>query len=272
MDFDEYAAQPDDALDLLQGALLIAKDEYPSLDLGAQVARVDALAAPLRAAGVEGLPIGGQIAALAEHLFDRRGFRGNERDYYDPRNSYLNVVLDRGLGIPITLSVIYIEVAERVGITAQGVAFPGHFLVRVDGSDAPRIVDPFHGGIELDRNALAGLLERAGDRRKLDDTLLEPTPERMVLVRMLMNLRSIYASRGDYPRLLVVLDRIVDLLPDAAREVRDRGLLAARLGAPEAAVDDLEHYLRLAPHAGDVAEVRRIIDRLEQRASHDAAN
>lgn len=272
MDFGEYAAQPDDALDLLHGALLIAQDEYPSLDLCAQAGRIDALAAPLRDAGVGAMPIGDQVAAMAEQLFERYGLRGNDQDYYDPRNSFINDVLDRGLGIPITLAVIYTEVAARAGVTAHGVGFPGHFLARIEarGGGEPLIVDPFYGGGVLDRSALGKLLEREGGGRAFSDGLLEPAPARMVLVRMLMNLRSIYASRGDYPRLLVVLDRIVDLLPDAPRELRDRGLLSARLGAPEAAMDDLRHYVRLAPHAGDVAEVRRIIDQLEQH--HDAAN
>jgi regulator of sirC expression with transglutaminase-like and TPR domain len=270
MDFGVYAAQPDDALDLLQGALLIAQDEYPSLDLRVQTARIDELAAPLRKTGIGALPVGDQIAALAAHLFERWGFRGNEQDYYDPRNSFLNDVLDRRLGIPITLAILYVEVAARAGVTAQGVGFPGHFLVRVDAPGGPLIVDPFRGGGVLDGTALSELLERGGGGRDFSDALLEPAPVRKVLVRMLMNLRSIYASRGDYSRLLVVLDRIVDLLPGAPRELRDRGLLSARLGAPEAAMDDLRHYVRLAPHAGDVAEVRRIIDQLEQ--GHAAAN
>ncbi len=270
MDFGVYAAQPDDALDLLQGALLIAQDEYPSLDLRVQTARIDELAAPLRKTGIGALPVGDQIAALAAHLFERWGFRGNEQDYYDPRNSFLNDVLDRRLGIPITLAILYVEVAARAGVTAQGVGFPGHFLVRVDAPGGPLIVDPFRGGGVLDGTALSELLERGGGGRDFSDALLEPAPVRKVLVRMLMNLRSIYASRGDYSRLLVVLDRIVDLLPGAPRELRDRGLLSARLGAPEAAMDNLRHYVRLAPHAGDVAEVRRIIDQLEQ--GHAAAN
>lgn len=269
MDFGAYASQPDERLDLLQGALLVARDEYPSLDLRAQTARVDELAAPLGDAGLAGKPVGDQIAALAEHLFERSGFRGNENDYYDPRNSFLNDVLDRRLGIPITLAILYVEVAARAGVAASGVGFPGHFLVRVESPAGPLIVDPFHGGGVLDDSALHELLGRAGGGQ-LDPGLVEPAPVRTVLVRMLMNLRSIYASRGDYPRLLVVIDRIVDLLPDAPRELRDRGLLSARLGAPEAAMDDLRHYVRLAPNAGDVAEVRRIIDQLEQR--HGAAN
>lgn len=272
VDFAEYARQPDEAMDVLLGALLIARDEHPSLDLDAEVARIDALAGPLRDSGIDRLSIGDQIAALAEHLFERCGFRGNEQDYYDPANSFLDDVLDRRLGIPITLAIVYVEVAARAGVAARGVAFPGHFLVRLEGRGAHWIVDPFHRGCVLDRRALETLLERSGRGTALDDALLEPAPVRSVLVRMLMNLRGIYASRGDYPRLLVVLDRIVALLPGAARELRDRGLLYARLGAPGAAVDDLEHYVRLAPHAGDVAEVRRIIDRLELRAARHAAN
>ncbi len=274
VDFSGFAAQPDDALELLQGALLIAKDEYPMLDLREQAARIDVLAEPLRVRAVGRLPLGDQVAALAEHLFERCGFRGNEADYYDPRNSFLNDVLDRGLGIPISLAIVYVEVAARAGVYARGVAFPGHFLVRVQAgsSGEPLIVDPFNGGAVLDGGALESLLARGGGGRALDAALLEPTPVRRILVRTLMNLRSIYAARGDYSRLLVVLDRIVDLLPDATRELRDRGLLSARLGAPGAAVDDLKHYVQRAPQAGDVAEVRRIIDQLERRAAQGAVN
>ena len=273
VDFGEYAAQPDPELDLLQGALLIARDAHPSLDLPAETARVDALAAPLRAARIDALPAGQQVSALQQHLFEQVGLRGNTDDYYDPQNSFLNDVLDRKLGIPITLSVIYVEVARRAGVAANGVGFPGHFLARVESADGgdPLIVDPFHGGSVRTEGDLRALLDNAGGGRAFDRALLEPVPVRQILVRMLMNLRGVYASRGDYPRLLVVLDRIVDLLPDAAREVRDRGLLSARLGAPRAAIDDLRHYVRLAPNAGDIAEVRRIIDQLETRAA-PAAN
>lgn len=264
MDFRAYAAQSDDRLDLLTGALLIAKDAYPGLDVEAQIRRIDELAQPLLGRGLAALPAVAQAQILADHLFSISGFRGNTEDYYDPRNSLLNDVLDRRTGIPITLSIVYIEVSRRVGVQARGVGFPGHFLVRVDDSEGTVIVDPFSGGQMLSEGALTQLLARGGARIKLDRAMLAPTPVRHIVARVLMNLRGIYAARADYARLLVVLDRLIDLVPEVTDEVRERGLLLARLGAPGAALDDLRRYVRALPHAGDVPEVQKMIARLEQ--------
>jgi regulator of sirC expression with transglutaminase-like and TPR domain len=250
LDFHAYAEQPDDELDLLEGALLIAKDAYPALDPAEVAADLDALAEPLVAANVASMSAPVQARALQEHLFVRAGFRGNRDDYYDPRNSFLNEVVARRVGIPISLSLVYIEVARRAGVQASPVGFPGHFLARVDDPDRRVVVDPFHGGDALDEVALAELLRRAGSN-----------PVRHVVARMLMNLRGIYASRGEYARLLVVLDRLIDVLPDASEELRDRGLLLGRLGAPEAAARDLDMYIERQPHASDIPEVRRWIER-----------
>ncbi len=269
MDFHTYVAQPDEDLDLLTGALLIARDAYPGLDLDAQKRRLGLLAAPLAGRGLERAPLLMQAAAIGEYLYDTCGFRGNREDYYDPRNSFVNEVIERRLGIPLTLAVVYIEVARRIGVRARGIGFPGHFLVRVEDPDRDEavIVDPFGAGAVLDRDDLQALLRQGdGGRLELSLSMLTPTPTRHVLARMLMNLRGIYATRGDYPRLLLVLDRLIDLIPDVANEVRDRGLLWAKLGAPQAAIDDLNRYLETLPHAGDVAEVRRLIDQLERKA------
>ncbi|HMJ14171.1 MAG TPA: tetratricopeptide repeat protein [Polyangiaceae bacterium] len=268
MDFRSYVAQPDEELDLLTGALLIAKDVYPGLDLGAQKRRLGLLAAPLAGRGLDSAPLLMQAAALGEYLYDTCGFRGNREDYYDPRNSFVNEVIERRLGIPITLAVVYVEVARRIGVRAHGVGFPGHFLVRVEDSDRGEavIIDPFGAGAVLDKDDLEQLLRKgSGARLELSLAMLAPTPVRHILARILMNLRGIYATRADYPRLLVVLDRMIDLIPDVANEVRDRGLLWAKLGAPQAAIDDLNRYLESLPHAGDVAEVRRLIDQLERK-------
>jgi regulator of sirC expression with transglutaminase-like and TPR domain len=269
VDFHSFAEQPDAELDLVTGAFLIAKDAYPALDIAAQRERFEALAAPLRGQGLERAPVLTQTAVLSRYLYEACGFRGNRADYYDPRNSFLNDVLDRRLGIPITLAIVYIELARSLGVRARGVGFPGHFLIRVEHEVAGEavIVDPFGSGAVLDKTDLERLLRpSSGAARTLQPSMLAPTPTRHILARMLMNLRGIYTTRGDYPRLLLVLDRLIDLIPDVANEVRDRGLLWAKLGAPGAAIDDLKRYLESLPNAGDVAEVRRLIARLENNS------
>jgi regulator of sirC expression with transglutaminase-like and TPR domain len=264
VDFRAYAAQPDDELDLLEGALLIARDARPALDVSAVEAQLDELAEPLADRRLATLPVAVQARALADLLFVRAGFHGNSSDYYDPRNSFLDEVLTRRTGIPLSLSVVYVEVARRAGVWASPVGFPGHFLVRLDDHDRRLVVDPFHGGGVLDEVALADLLRGSGSKIRYSSDMIAPTPVRQVLARMLMNLRGIYATRGEYARLLLVLDRLIDLLPDSNEEFRDRGFLFGRLGAPDAAADDLRTYLERLPNAGDVSEVRRWIERFEE--------
>ena len=266
MDFPGYAAQPDHELDLLTGALLIARDAYPGLDWNQQLGELSALSEPLLRLGLSHLPARAQARALADHLALRCGFRGNTEDYYDPRNSFLNDVLALRRGIPISLSVLYVEVSRRAGVRASGVGFPGHFLVRLDDGASPIVIDPFNGGEVLDETALSAHLKRSNYRQPFSREMLAPTPVRHVIARMLMNLRGIYASRADYPRLLLVIDRFLDLMPESTEELRDRGYLHARLGAAEAAVADLEAYVDRLPHAGDVAEVRQAILKLRGRS------
>ncbi|MEO8180897.1 MAG: tetratricopeptide repeat protein [Deltaproteobacteria bacterium] len=257
MNFPAYAAQPDEALDLLEGALLIAADARPGLDRSVVERQLEQLAAPLRELGVASLPPRAQARALGDQLFVRAGFRGNTSDYYDPKNSFLDEVLARRTGIPITLAIVYLEVARRAGVLASPVGFPGHFLVCLDIHAERLAVDPFDAGSVLDDRGLATLLRRSGSQLSFAPELIAATPVRQVLARMLMNLRAIYAQRGEFSRLLVVFDRLIDLLPSAAEERRDRGLLFGRLGAPDAALADLERYLELAPQAVDAAEVRQ---------------
>jgi regulator of sirC expression with transglutaminase-like and TPR domain len=265
--FSSFAARPDAELDLVEGATAVARIAYPGLEAHWVRSRLDALAAPLAPLGLGRLPALAQARALADHLYLAQGFRGNEQSYLDPDNSFINVVLERRLGIPITLAVVYIEVAQRVGVAARGVGFPGHFLVRVDDRRDTVLVDPFFGGQVLDRPALEDLLHRMAPRMNLRDEMLDGVSVRHLVARMLMNLRGIYAARADAGRLLAVLDHLIDLMPDAADEVRDRGFLCARLGAPRFAAADLRRYIDALPHAGDVAEVLRAIERLESTAT-----
>ena len=271
VDFSAYAAQPDAELELLEGALLLAGDARPGLDRSLVERQLDELAAPLVALSVAELPPRAQARALGDQLFVRAGFRGNTKDYYDPRNSFVDEVLARRLGIPISLSLVYLEVARRAGVQASPVGFPGHFLVCMQDQERPLAIDPFQGGAILDDRALAALLQRSGSQLEYRPELIVPMPVRQVVARMLLNLRAIYAQRGDMARLLVVFDRLIDLLPGSAEERRDRGLLFARLGAPAAAVADLEHYLQLAPGAADTPQVERWIAQFQAASKRSGA-
>ena len=164
-------------------------------------------------------------------LFEEEGFRGNTEDYYDPRNSFLNDVLDRRLGIPITLSVVYVAVAARAGLDAAGVGLPGHFVVRAERRGRHRLLDPFHGGTLLDRAACEALVARMRPGGgPLDPRWLAPVTTHQIFVRMLSNLKAVYSALGDWARALAAVERILLLVPDALEELRDRGTLHARLG------------------------------------------
>lgn len=269
--FEQLAALPDECIDVATGAALIARDAYARLDLNRLTARFDEMAAPLKVRGVAALPADEQARVVSSYLYEELGFRGNEQDYYDPKNSLLPDVLDRRLGIPITLALVYCEVAGRAGVRARGVSFPGHFLVRVDPmgrEDTPVAVDPFFGGRCLDEAGLQKLLERASPAQKLVlDEHLAPATPRMILVRMLINLKWIYATRGDFARALLALDRIVCLTPDSAPALRERGLLAIRLGSVEAARADLSRLLELVPQAADATSIRKQLEELHSKAA-----
>jgi regulator of sirC expression with transglutaminase-like and TPR domain len=275
VEFRDYARASDDGLDLLTGALLIARDAHPGLDLAEQSARLDELAKPLAGRGLSRFPPTVQARLLSDYLYVVCGFHGAKADYYEPRNSFLNEVLDRKTGIPITLAVVYIEVARRLGVAALGVGFPGHFLVRLGGApgdpsverNEPTIVDPFQQGRLLDSDALAGLLRRANVRAPLSTEMLAPARTRHIVARMLMNLRGIYTARGDGARLLLTLDRLIDLLPDLSSELIERAKLYEKLGAPGAALSDYERYLSVEPDGADRVLAQNAIKRLKQALS-----
>jgi regulator of sirC expression with transglutaminase-like and TPR domain len=269
--FEQLASLPDECLDVARGAALIARDTYASLDVEGLLQRFDEMAAPLMPRALHTLPLEQQADAISRYVYGELGFRGNEQDYYDPRNTLLPDVLDRKLGIPITLSLVYCEVARRCGILARGISFPGHFLTRVDpreGGAGPVIVDPFFAGRRLDRGELSKLLERTAPAQKAGvDEHLVPASPRAILVRMLINLKWIYATRGDFARALLALDRIISLTPDSIPALRERGMLAARLGAVESARADLSRLLELVTQAADAASITRQLEELRARVS-----
>jgi regulator of sirC expression with transglutaminase-like and TPR domain len=224
--FSHVVSRPEAELDLAQAALLIAEGEYPGLDVSHYMDLIDRLGAAARdrlAGGEPGSETAlRQIAAL---LYQEHGLRGNLEDYYDPRNSFLNEVLDRRVGIPITLAVVFIEVCQRAGVAARGVSFPGHFLVRAPGARGPLFVDPFDGRL-LAPDDLRRLYTRStGEERDPDPRLLEPADKRQILIRMLNNLRGIYAGRSDRERLRGVLERLQVLAPsdELARQLEELG-------------------------------------------------
>ncbi|HEY2743145.1 MAG TPA: transglutaminase-like domain-containing protein [Polyangia bacterium] len=228
--FAHVASRPDAEIDLAQAALLIAEDEYPGLDVAAYIDRLDAHGAAAQRALLEfDKPGDRRSSARLERVLDfvyrELGFAGNATDYYDPHNSWLNDVLDRKVGIPITLAVVLLEIFARAGVEAAGVSFPGHFLVRSPGESGPLFVDPFDGRI-LTRDGLRELHGRvAGEPSDPDPRLLEPAGKKQVLVRMLHNLRGIFAASGERARLRAVLERLEILTPsdDLRREIVSLG-------------------------------------------------
>lgn len=259
--FLQMIARPDDHIDLPVAALLIAKEEYPDLDIPACLSRLDRLAHGVRAClpGPTDNPFV-VLDALNTHLFEQEGFRGNQEDYFDARNSYLNEVMERRLGIPITLSIIYIEVAARIGFRLHGIGFPGHFLVKYEGEGREILVDPFHrGAILLPEDCRARLREACGDEVPMARGFFRPVGPRQILFRMLCNLRHAHMRNEDFPRALSVLERLVALTPQDARLRRDRGLVHLKLEQYGRAIEDLQDYVARQPEAEDADAARRHI-------------
>jgi len=254
-------------LALLEATLQIAAEEHENMDVLAQIGRIETIGAEaLRRIGPLDNPFA-RLDALRVLLFDEMGFSGNVEHYDDPRNSYLDDVLDRKLGIPLSLSILTIEVARRAGIAAEGVGLPGHFIVRVDERERTLLLDPFHGGhivtVEDCRELVVRTTGRASLFRK--DSLDVATP-RAMLTRLLLNLKRIHLAQGDYIRALSVVERLLVIAPGDAKEIRDRGLLLAHLGQSAAAIQDLESYLALAPGAPDAESVRGRLAWIRKRA------
>jgi regulator of sirC expression with transglutaminase-like and TPR domain len=271
---DELAAvlAAGDSPDLGRAALTIARIGYPELDPAPYLAELDALAAaaaarvPARASDDEA------VRAVAGYLFRERGFRGNEEDYYDPRNSFLNDVLIRRIGIPITLAVVLIETSTRIGLRVEGVGFPGHFLVRAPGEHGTVLLDPFAGGrVVPQKELLARLQALAGpERRKVTRVppdAVEPTGTQAILARMLRNLLHIYLERDDPTHALGTVDLLSALVPVTPELLRVRGILYERLDCFAAALQDLRTYLDLAPDAPDAGDIRGRVSRLARAAA-----
>jgi regulator of sirC expression with transglutaminase-like and TPR domain len=253
--------------DLARAALEIARIGHPDLEPEDYLRHLDALAAAVRPRLSSTMAPEDAASVLTTFLYEECGFRGNEENYYDPRNSYLNEVLERRAGIPITLAVVLIEVAARVGLVIEGVGFPGHFLVRVPTPRGPLLLDPFSGGSRVSDQELRERLRGLHGGRTPDvvpPEALETADRPAILARMLRNLLRIFTERDEHDHALLAVDLLLVLTPDAAADVRTRGLLYERLECFGAAADDFRRYLELAPEAPDADEVRGRLVRLTQ--------
>jgi len=260
--FDQLGGMPEDEIDLAWAALLIAASEYPELDVIAQMEVLDSLAAgAAKGMGDDGDPLS-SVNNLSAYLFDEVGFHGNDSEYYDPRNSYLNEVLARRMGIPITLSLVCIEVGKRLGVPLEGVGMPGHFLLR--HRDEPGIyIDPFHRGILLSEEECAQLLREATRTAvPWDQSYLTTVSNRELIARILRNLKGIYLNQHDHQRALGIAGLAVSLQPNIIGERRDRGLIHYQLGNHQAALEDLRIYLATSPPGADTSDVQRLVDRI----------
>lgn len=258
--------QPEEDIHLARAALYIAQEEYPDLDLKTQLDRLAQMAATVAPRlPSERYPLK-IIRLLNDYLFDELGFCGNREDYYDPRNSFLNQVLDRRTGIPISLSLVYLDLAQRVNFPMVGIGMPGHFLIRPEFEEANIYVDAFAGGeILFPQDCADRLGEIYGQPITLRPELLPPIGPRRFLARLLTNLKGIYIQQGEAGRALAVIERLLLLFPDAPLELRDRGLLCYQAQRYPEARRDLEQYLTLLPRANDRMIIRELLDRLDQR-------
>ena len=263
--FAAEVSRPEGAIDLARAALLVGAEEEPRhSDVGRCLARLDEMGEEARArAAARG---GSRVEALNEYLFGELGFVGNEAEYYDPRNSMLHQVLGRRTGIPITLSVVYIEVGRRAGLRVEGVGMPGHFIVSAAEEGAePVLVDPFNGRM-TDREECQTRLDLIYEGKiVLEDEHLHPVGARSILTRLLGNLKAVYVHAQLFRRALAAVERILLLAPEDLEERRDRGTLLARLGRTAEAIADTQTYLNLASDAPDADAVREQLKKMQNR-------
>jgi regulator of sirC expression with transglutaminase-like and TPR domain len=268
LDFEQHVSpsKEDEAVNVGAAALELARIEYPHLDARPYLRHLDALASRV-AAGLRPNPGAREtITMLNRVLFHEEGLRGNRDDYYDPRNSFLNDVLDRKLGIPITLSVIYVEVARRVGFPIAGTGMPGHFLVKhYDMMSGEIVIDPFNLGCVLTTNdCQTRIREIYGSELEFQPEFLQPVTNREILTRMLNNLHQIYLTKREFLKGLTVLDLLLAIPPRAPELLRERALLRLNLDQYVGAAQDLANYLKLQPDAPDARDVKETLEMVRQ--------
>jgi regulator of sirC expression with transglutaminase-like and TPR domain len=264
-EFARDVSRPDAEINLGRAALAIARSEYPDLDVGAQLARLGALAHGVGPARGSADPLA-RLHRLREYLFEEQGFGGDSDEYFDPRNSYLNDVLDRRRGIPITLSLVLIEVGRRLGLEMEGIGLPGHFITGARVGGEHLLLDPFNGGTILTGEACADLVSRAlGQPVELAPEHFTPVTNRQFLIRMLANLKGVYWRREAWPKVVGLIDRLLVLNPRAGGEWRDRGIAWSSMGDLRRGLADWERYLTEFPDAADHERVKTEFRRVRQK-------
>jgi regulator of sirC expression with transglutaminase-like and TPR domain len=265
--FDKLKTTPDEKIHLSEAALQIAKDEYPNLDIDFYLELLGNWGNQLK--GSPRRPILDRVEKLNDFLFGQMNFEGNLEDYYDPKNSFLNDVMDSKRGIPITLSVIYLDLARRIGLNAAGIGFPGHFLVSVATGETTIYVDAFHKGKIMNVEGCEDLLQKVSSGSiEFQDSFLYPLDKRKTLSRMLRNLKGIYLEQGNDAKLISVMDKIVVLNEDDPQELRDRGIVHYKRQAFMLALKDFEKYLSIVPEHEDSEMVRQYVEVLRDYSSH----
>jgi regulator of sirC expression with transglutaminase-like and TPR domain len=263
--FAQLITRDDARIDLARACLMIAQDAYPGLEVDRYVGEIEGMAIRLRGRMPQKCGAEERVVALNQFLYEHLGYWGNTDDYYDPRNSYLNEVIERKTGIPITLSILYMELGRRIGLPLEGVSFPGHFLVRLKLRGGMLVLDPFSGGAPQSEDELRSRVKRVIPDGVADDLpaaelpldqFLEPATNRQILSRVLRNLKGIYRETDKPERMLDVLNRMLLVTPDASAELRDRGFVYQRLECYRAALKDLTDYAEREPDAPDLDEVR----------------
>lgn len=268
--FSDIVTGPDENINLAEAVLIIALNEYPDLDTTSYLLKLDDMAGNLQAAFKTDTAARTIITGINDYLFNKLGFSGNWRNFNDPRNSFLNDVLDRKLGIPVSLSIIYVEVGKRLGLSMHGVSFPGHFLVKFLSGQKEYIIDPFAGGLILQEPELRErLIHFSADRRSRWglEKLLEVASNKEILARILRNLKHIYMDVEDYHHALAVTSLLLMLEPDALEALRDRACIFDRLDCYRAASDDFQRYLELNPQARDSQAIQSRLNELQHSIS-----
>jgi len=255
-------------VNLARIALEIGRDVYPDVDIDAYLEKIKDFAERARSRFREGATLREVVGQINWVLFVEEKFRGNHDDYYDPRNSYLNEVLDRGLGIPITLSVVYRAMAERLGLAMAGVDLPLHFMLRVDDRGEPWFVDPFRGGVLYDRKGCEQRLSEIANREvTLVDAAIEPCSSGVLISRMLRNLKVIYGRTGEIGSLLPIQRRLTALNRGQPGELRDLGVLCVQADRLGEAIEPLQAYLEISPGADDAAEIGDLLGAVRREVS-----
>ncbi len=270
-EFEQFLKQPDNQINLAEAALMIARLEYPDLDVDTYMSRIHGLAEEVRNRLPEEAHAGDILNQLNQVLFVEKGFEGNSEHYYDPKNSFLNDVIDRKLGIPISLSILYIELGKELGLPLAGVSFPGHFLVKLEIDDGAIVLDPYFGGISLSEDDLEERLQEFyGDELKRQHFygLLATSSNRDIVVRVMRNLRNLYMQESEWEKALTMADYMVDLDSDKSDALKARAVIYDKLECYTSALNDYKYYLKLDPTGKNIQDIRNRIMELSETCRH----